>query len=393
MLVLTFNTGSNSLKFDLIDARPGQLWPSEARRRFWGAVEDLGEEAGVTLAGRGKRVQRIPDYNAAAEVAVAAVRETLGNEVRPELVAHRVVHGGDQFDRSTVIDEDVVSGIEHWSEMAPLHNPPAVAAIRAAGKALPDVPGVAVFDTSFHRTLPERAYTYALPYQIAQDLGIRRYGFHGISHKYQMLRYAELAGVPVEKTRVVTLHLESGSSAAAIVNGQSVDTSMGFTPLEGLVMGSRCGDLDPALVGYLARRRGGDLDAVERLLNKDSGLVGLSGFSGDTRVLARELDRPRARLALEVFSYRVLKYVGAYIAGMNGADAVIFSGGIGENTPFVRTAVCAGLGWFGLDLDEQLNSRHIEGDARLTLEGSRLHAWAIRPDEAVMLAHEAVSVI
>ena len=374
MLVLVFNAGSNSLKYAVIRAEPGQDRPSAAQTDFTGSVEDVGQS-----------------YDTAAKRAITELRQRFGQTFTPDLIAHRVVHGGDHFGAPAPIDADVIAAIEKWSELAPLHNNPALEVIRQVQAALPDVSAVAVFDTAFHRRLPEYAYTYALPYEVAQDLGIRRYGFHGISHRYQLLRYAELAQRRPEEIELITLHLESGSSAAAISGGHSVDTSMGFTPLEGLVMGSRCGDIDPAIVPYLARKRSMDITAVEHLMNNDSGLLGLSGISNDTRELAARIDTDqRARLALEVFSYRVRKYVGAYLAVLERPEAIIFSGGIGENTPFVREFVCAGLRSFGIDVDNALNDSVVEGDVLISRPSSRIAVWGIHSEEALMIAHEAV---
>ena len=289
MLILALNTGSNSLKFDVIQAEAGQRTPTAGIRVASGSVED------------------IDSYTQAAEHALEAAG------VRPELVVHRVVHGGDEFRTPVRIDAPVVTVIERWEEAAPLHNAPALGVIRCVQERLEGVPGVAVFDTAFHCGIPQPAFTYGLPLEFSNELHIRRYGFHGISHHYQLLRYAELNEIQVEKAKLVTLHLESGSSAAAIENGRSVDTSMGFTPLEGLVMGSRCGDLDPAILPYIARKRGMSLDQVGHLLNHESGLLGLSGMTNDTRVLVQHLGEERIRLALDVFSYRIRKYVGAYL--------------------------------------------------------------------------------
>ncbi|HYZ86132.1 MAG TPA: acetate/propionate family kinase [Bryobacteraceae bacterium] len=386
MNVLTLNAGSNSLKFDLIEASPAQATPMAGRRLTSGTVEDIGSHSELT---RGERTDNVEatSYAQAAEHALSAIRD--GGE-RVDLVAHRVVHGGSDFTTPVAIDNEVLAAIARWEEAAPLHNAPALEIIRHVQEALA-VPGIAVFDTAFHSNIPPVAFTYALPWQMARELHIRRYGFHGISHRYQLLQYAALNDVPANKPRLVTLHLENGSSAAAIRDGHSIDTSMGFTPLEGLTMGTRCGDIDPAIVTYIARKRQMSLEDVERVLNRESGLLGLSGISNDTRVLSHRLDEERARLALEVFSYRVTKYVSAYLSVLGGADAVVFSGGIGENTPFVRGYVCERLRWCGLELDADRNVSVLKGDVRVSQSGSRVHAWVIHSDEALMLAHEAAT--
>jgi acetate kinase len=253
------------------------------------------------------------------------------------------------------------------------------------------VPAVAIFDSSFHRTLPPVAYTYAIPHTLAVKHKIRRYGFHGISHNYLMLRYAEITGTPVSQTNIITLHLGGGCSATAIQNGESVDTSMGFTPLEGLVMGTRSGDIDPALVGFLARKENVSVEEIEQWLNGRSGLLGISGISRDMRILTPRADTDaQARLALEVFCYRAKKYVGGYLAAMGGAEAVVFSGGIGESAAGIRKSICEGLGRLGLDLDSARNADVQGKEGRITRDGSRLHAYVIPTDEGLMMAHLAI---
>jgi acetate kinase len=250
---------------------------------------------------------------------------------------------------------------------------------------------VAIFDSSFHRTIPPAAYTYAIPHELAARYKIRRYGFHGISHNYLMLRYAEMTATPVGQTSIITLHLGGGCSATAIKNGESVDTSMGFTPLEGLVMGTRSGDIDPAILGFLARKEGVPVDLVERWLNTQSGLLGISGVSQDMRILAQRADSDaRVRLALEVFCYRAKKYIGAFLAAMGGAAAVVFGGGIGENAPAIRQGICEGLRHLGLELEPAQNASMVEREGRITSEGSRLHAYVIPTDEGRMMAHLAL---
>jgi acetate kinase len=253
------------------------------------------------------------------------------------------------------------------------------------------VPAVAIFDSSFHRTIPPAAYTYAIPHELAVKYKIRRYGFHGISHNYLMLRYAEMTGTPVAQTSIITLHLGGGCSAAAIKNGESIDTSMGFTPLEGLVMGTRSGDIDPALAGFLAHKENVSVEVVEQWLNTRSGLLGVSGLSQDMRVLTSRAETDsRARLALDVFCYRAKKYVGAYLAAMGGAAAVVFGGGIGENAPGIRHRICEGLEQLGLDLEPTQNAALRGREGRISRDGSRLHAYVIPTDEALMMAHLAL---
>jgi len=308
-----------------------------------------------------------------------------------DLMALRVVQGGDRYHDPVRIDDQVLAGIEALEDLAPLHNASSVAVFRAfQGAFRGAVPAVAIFDSSFHRTIPPIAYTYAIPYQLAARHKIRRYGFHGISHNYLMLRYAEMSGTPVAQANIITLHLGGGCSATAIKNGESVDTSMGFTPLEGLVMGTRSGDLDPAVIGFLARKENVSVYEVERWLNTESGLLGISGISQDMRILVeRAKTDQRARLALDVFCYRVKKYIGAYLAAMGGAAAVVFSGGIGEGASDIRQSICEGLEPFGLELDPLKNAR-TEGERSITREGSRLPAYVIPTDEGLMMAHLAL---
>jgi acetate kinase len=387
MTVFTLNAGSASLKFDLIE---------RGKKLFTAAIEDIGKsptlsvfEGKETLT---KESVEAPDYATATRHAIQLTEERLGQ--RPNLIGHRVVHGGDHFTKPVVIDPGVIQRIKAMEELAPLHNSSAVSVIEAASDYLGFTTGmVAVFDTVFHRTIPDHARTYALPPDVTSSGGIRRYGFHGISHEFMRDRYASLTGVPRDGVNAVTLHLESGCSACAIQHGRSIDTSMGFTPLEGLVMGKRSGDIDPAIIGYLMRKHGFDLDRVEEILNKESGLFGLSGVSHDTRELMKHIDsNDRVRLAMNVFCYRVTKYVGAYLTAVNGARALVFGGGIGEDTPFVRAQVCAGLEWCGVRLDHGVNANAINRDVCISTDDSSLQVWIIVVDEALSIARQAEEV-
>jgi len=312
-------------------------------------------------------------------------------------VGHRVVHGGELFNESTLIDDRVLKGIEDCIDLAPLHNPNNVKGILAArdlfGK---DIPQVAVFDTAFHHSLPEQAYLYAVPYHLYRRHRIRRYGFHGTSHRYVAFRYRALRGLTREQTNIITLHLGNGCSAAAIRGGSSLDTSMGMTPLEGLVMGTRSGDLDPAIVGVIARKEGLSPSEVDTLLNTQSGLLGISGLTNDMRELQAELkehDDRRVRLAVEIFCYRARKYIGAYLAAMSGADAIVFTGGIGENSPEVRDRICAGMEWAGLKLDASKNHQTVGREGQISTDDSKLLAYAIPTDEELLIARDTVRVI
>src|SRR6266576_1194393 len=366
MNVLVLNCGSSSVKFQLIEVAGGNAATDRDGELVSGLIDRLGEHATFSLKSADQASQ--PEEKLAApnhEIAVRAIIERLGfsvsggaSERRIDAVGHRVVHGGDLFTAAVAIDDDVLARIESLDDLAPLHNPAAVSGIHAARKIFgAAAPTAAVFDTAFHHTIPEIAGTYAIPYDLAKKHAIRRYGFHGMAHQYSLLRYGELSGMPLEQIKIVTLHLGNGSSACAIRGGRSVDTSMGFTPLEGLVMGTRSGDLDPALVSYLARKEKVDAAEIERWLNHRSGLLGLSGRSNDMRELLSVYETDaRVRLAVDVFCHRARKYLGAYLAVLGGADAVVFSGGIGENAPAVREKICTGMDWCGLSLDQEKNS-------------------------------------
>jgi acetate kinase len=397
MKVLVFNPGSNSLKFQVIDAVPA-AW---GRKEIVGAFEPIGKDTtfAASLPG-GERLieERRPIENQGAGAADLLARIDAGvfravgisRLADLDLIVCRVVHGASRFREPVKVDAAVLEGIEALDDLAPLHNAQAVAILRACIAVVDrSLPIVAVFDSAFHANLPEVAYRYAIDYDLAERHGIRRYGFHGISHKYLMLRYAELQGIPLPDLNIITLHLEGGSSATAIRRGQSVDTSMGFTPLEGLMMGTRCGDLDPALVGFIARKENVDVETVEKWLNKKSGLLGVSGSSPDTRVLVKRSDQ-RSQLALEMFAYRVRKYIGAYVAALGGASAVVFGGGISENTPDVRHRVCADLACLGLDLDPEKNRDVVDRESCITRSGSRLQAWVIPTEEGLMMARDAL---
>jgi acetate kinase len=309
-----------------------------------------------------------------------------------------VVHGGERFVRSVRIDDEVIRGLEENIDLAPLHNPHNLRGIQAAATVLGrGIPQVGVFDTAFHHTLPEHAYLYAIPYSLYRRYRVRRYGFHGTSHRYIAHRYRQLTGRSREETRIITLHLGNGCSACAIARGESVDTSMGFTPLEGLVMGSRSGDLDPAILDYLAAKEGLTLTEIEGMLNKQAGLLGVSGLTNDMRELlaeAEEHDDRRAWLAIEIFCYRARKYIGAYLAALGGADAVVFSGGIGENAPGIRTRICDGLEWAGLEISPARNAgitKRQEG--RISVDGAGMEAWVIPTDEELLIARDTYRVV
>ncbi|MBI4499835.1 MAG: acetate kinase, partial [Gemmatimonadetes bacterium] len=346
MRILVLNAGSASIKFQLIQT-DGQADGANDRRLARGSMERIGGEAIVRLATDGQRpsitARSIRNHREAVEYIISWLTSEglgIGSAGGIDAVGHRVVHGGEHFAGSTLVDDDVLQKVEGLIELAPLHNPHNLAGIRAARAVFGSaVPHVVVFDTSFHQTLPETAFLYAIPYELYRRHRVRRYGFHGTSHRYVAQRYGQVSGRSLENSRLITLHLGNGASACAISGGRSVDTSMGFTPLEGLVMGTRSGDLDPAILDYLSAKEGLTVGEIDTLLNKRSGLLGISGLTADMReLLAEEAENGdrRAHLAIEIFCYRVKKYLGAYLAAMNGADAVIFAGGIGENAAAVR---------------------------------------------------------
>jgi len=398
MIVLALNCGSSSLKFQLFADTPGES-PPGVRRLARGLVDRLGEQAtldfkaerGAALAER----QPVTDHAAAVARVTAWIASSavLGPGARIDAVGHRVVHGGARFTVPTPIDAEVVAAIEALETLAPLHNAPSLAGIRAARAALgDDVPMVAVFDTAFHATIPEPAHRYALPHELALKHGIRRYGFHGLAYRSVLDGYAELSGTPPDRATLVAMHLGNGCSAAAVRDGRSLETSMGLTPLEGLVMGTRSGDLDPALLGHLARAEGVGIAEVERWLNERAGLLGLSGRSRDMRdLLAHEATDARARLAVAVFCHRARKYLGAYLAVLEGdARAVVFSGGIGEHAPTIRARICAGMEWAGLLVDAAENAGAVGRRARLSPDGARLPAYVIPVDEERVIAQDTM---
>ncbi len=406
MRILVLNFGAASVKFHLIDTDENAIVEASDRRLASGMIERMGGEAIITLNSAGKPPQRsvrdIRDDTAAVEYIISwLTSDSSGVPIASvgdiEAVGHRVVHGGERFTHSTRVDDEVMRALDELIELAPLHNPHNLRGIAAARAVLgPGVPQVAVFDTAFHHSLPETAYLYAIPYQLYRRYRVRRYGFHGTSHRYIAYRYRQLTNRTREATKIITLHLGNGASACAIVGGQSVDTSMGFTPLEGLVMGTRSGDIDPAILDFVSAKEGLSLHDLDSLLNKQSGLLGVSGLTADMReLLAEEAEHGdrRARLAIDLFCYRAKKYLGAYLAAINGADAVIFAGGIGENAPEVRRRICTGLEWLGIQVDDARNSVLVGTEGRMDAKGSRVELWVIPTDEELLIARDTWRVV
>ncbi|GAA3720282.1 acetate kinase [Streptomyces tremellae] len=393
--VLVLNSGSSSLKYQLIDMDSGDRLAS-------GLVERIGERSSRVVhtplapaGGRRERTERVADHGEALRAASAELRaDGLGLD-SPEVAAvgHRVVHGGPRFTEPALVDDDVLAEIEKLVPLAPLHNPANLMGIRTARELRPDLPQVAVFDTAFHATMPEHAYRYAVDTATADAHLVRRYGFHGTSHAYVSRRAAELLGRPLEDTNVIVLHLGNGASASAVAGGRCVDTSMGLTPLEGLVMGTRSGDIDPAVVFHLSRVAGMGIDEIDELLNKKSGLVGLCG-DNDMREIRRRIDEGdrAAELAFAVYTHRLRKYIGAYTAVLGRVDAVVFTAGVGENAAEVREAAVAGLEGFGLAVDAGRNAVR-SGEPRLVSpEGARVAVAVVPTDEELEIARQTFAL-
>ncbi|AVX31353.1 acetate kinase [Carboxydocella thermautotrophica] len=387
MNVLVINCGSSSLKYQLFDMAKETVLAK-------GLVERIGLEGSCLThrVGEDKTVieQNIPDHQAAISLVLEQVRG-LG-EIKA--VGHRVVHGGEKFSASTVIDAEVLKAIEECVELAPLHNPPNIIGIKACQALLPGVPQVAVFDTAFHQTMPPKAYIYSLPYEYYEKYRIRRYGFHGTSHRYVAQRAAQLLGKPLDQLKLITCHLGNGASITAIDGGKSVATSMGFTPLEGLTMGTRSGDIDPAIVSYIMEKENLSAEQVTGILNKKSGVLGISGVSSDFRDLEAAAARghERARLALEIFCYDVKKYIGAYLAVLNGVDAIVFTAGLGENSSVVREMVCRDLEALGIAIDAEKNQ--VRGqEADISAPSARVKVLVVPTNEELMIARDTVAVL
>ncbi|MCI0541349.1 MAG: acetate/propionate family kinase [Verrucomicrobiales bacterium] len=389
MNILVVNSGSATLKLEVLKISPaGGQTERIAHARF----EPLGSDASLSFfAATGqtqKETRTVSDHTAALHLFLDWLRHDKDTAPDISVVGHRVVHGGAKFSAPTLLTPEALTELELLDALAPLHNPPAMAGIRAARAVFgPDMPMVAVFDTAFHRTVPKHAATYALPRELARRHGLRRYGFHGLAHESMLRRYSELTGIPTSQANLITVQLGGGCSVTAIRGGRSVDTSMGFTPLEGLMMGTRAGDIDPGVLTTLLRHENLSPSALEDLLNRQCGLLGVSGLSADMReLLATAPGDTRAALAFEMFCYRAAKYVGAFLAALGGAQAIVFGGGIGENSPEVRARICERLAWFGLRLDAARNDATVGREARITDDAARLQAWVVAVDEAALMA-------
>lgn len=408
MNILVLNSGSSSLKFQLMATDMDRIEQNRDKRLASGTIERIGGAGIMTFTVEGRSPQRtaspVRDTRAAVEAALRWIAsdssqiENINSLADIHAVGHRVVHGGERFRQSVLIDEDVLRGIEDCIELAPLHNPANIKGIVAAREIFGvGIPQVAVFDTAFHQTLPERAFLYPLPYQLYRRHRIRRYGFHGTSHRYVAYRYRKICNIARDETNIITLHLGNGCSIAAIKGGDSIDTSMGMTPLEGLMMGTRSGNIDPAIIEFISAKEGLTLQEVETLLNTQSGLLGVSGLTNDMRELlaeAQENNDRRARLAIEIFCHRASKYIGSYLATMNGADAIIFTGGIGENASQIRAMVCENLSWLGVEIEPQLNESIVNArEGNIAKEESRLKVFVIPTNEELLIARDTVRLI
>lgn len=396
MKILVINCGSSSLKYQLIDM-------SNEESLAQGLVERIGIEGSKLtqkVEGRDKFVLTVPMKD--HKDAIAHVIDTLLDKVQGVIasadeigaVGHRVVHGGEKYASSVVIDEEVMKDLNDFAVLAPLHNPPNIIGINACKELMPSTKMVAVFDTAFHQTMPEKAFLYGLPYELYKENHIRKFGFHGTSHKYVAYRAAEMLGKDVKDLKLVTCHLGNGASVAAVNGGISVDTSMGFTPLEGLLMGTRSGDIDPAIIPYLMDVKGYSYEEVNNILNKKSGVLGLSGVSSDFRDIedAAEAGNPRAKLALDVFHYRVKKYIGYFVAAMNGIDALIFTAGLGENGVETRAEIATDLEFFGIHLDKEKNN--VRGKERIiSTDDSKVKVMVVPTNEELMIARDTLALI
>ena len=399
MIILVLNCGSSSHKYQILDMKNDEVYDLIAK----GLVERIGMETGCLnhqAIGKEKLVREMPieDHTVAIRSVMDALLDKEYGVLKTlediEAVGHRVVHGAEEFVSSQLITDKVVAQLEKCSVFAPLHNPANILGIKAVSAVLPTVPQVGVFDTAFHQTMPSYAYMYGLPYEYYEKYGIRRYGFHGTSHRYVSAKGAKFAGIDPENSKVITCHLGNGSSITAVLNGKSVDTTMGFTPLEGLIMGTRCGNIDPEIVTYIQEKEGLSPAEMSKVLNKKSGLLGLSCVSSDGRDLSAAANEgnEKAKLALKKLTYEITKFIGAYAAAMNGVDLIVFTGGIGENNVRLRRRVCENLTYLGVKFDYDANVIAGE-DVMLTLPDSKVKIAAITTNEELMIARDTMNIV
>ncbi|MBP9478876.1 MAG: acetate kinase [Sebaldella sp.] len=391
MKVLVINSGSSSLKFELIDMVNEETLAKGICERI-GITDSKLVYKNVVKDTKVELLKDMPDHKVAINLVLKTLQDAtdgnLSSVEEIDAIGHRLVHGGEYFKDSTIVNEDVMRRVEETSELAPLHNPANIMGIRVMQELLPGKPNVVVFDTAFHQTMPAEAYMYALPYEDYTELKVRKYGFHGTSHKYVSEVAREMLGK--KDAKIIVCHLGNGASISAVKNGVSIDTSMGLTPLQGLMMGTRSGDMDPAAVLYVMDKRGLDLKGMDSRMNKESGVLGIFGQSSDFRDLevAKAAGDKRADLAHHMFVYRVKSYIGAYVAALNGVDAIAFTGGVGENDNAVRLDVCSGLSYLGLEINEELNSKRISGNVELNTENSKVKVYKIETAEELMIARD-----
>ena len=397
MNVLVINCGSSSLKFQLINAETEKVLAK-------GLCERIGIDGRLTYQPAGGEKEKsdlaMPTHTEAIQFVIDALTNEKTGVVKSldeiGAVGHRLVHGGEKFASSVVITDEVKKAVEECNDLAPLHNPANLIGVAACEKLMPGTPMVAVFDTAFHQTMPEKAYMYGLPYEYYERYKVRRYGFHGTSHSFVSKRAAEVMGKSYDEVKTIVCHLGNGSSVSAVLNGKCVDTSMGLTPLEGLVMGTRSGDIDPAIMEFIAKKENLDIEGVMEVLNKKSGVFGISGgLSSDFRDLTDAMNAgdKKAKIAMDVFSYRVAKYIGSYAAAMNGVDDIVFTAGIGENDDYVREEVCKYLGYLGVDFDSEVNTGLRGKEAELTKEGSKVKVFVIPTNEELAIARETLALV
>ena len=397
MNILVINCGSSSLKFQLINAESEEVLAK-------GLCERIGIDGRLTYqpAGGEKEISEkaMPTHTEAIQFVIDALTNEKTGVVKSlseiGAVGHRIVHGGEKFASSVVITEEVKKAVEECNDLAPLHNPANLIGVEACEKLMPGTPMVAVFDTAFHQTMPEKAYMYGLPYEYYEKYKVRRYGFHGTSHSYVSKKAAEVMGKAYDEVKTIVCHLGNGASVSAVLNGKSVDTSMGLTPLEGLVMGTRSGDIDPAIMEFIAQKENLDIEGIMNVLNKKSGVFGLSGeISSDFRDLTGAMAEgdKKAKIALEVFAYRVAKYIGAYAAAMNGVDDIVFTAGIGENVSYVRELVCSYLGYLGVELDPDANEKFRGEQGEITKPGCKVRVFVIPTNEELAIARETLALV
>jgi len=397
MKVLVINAGSSSLKYQLINTENGDVVAKGLCER----IGISGSKLTYKPAGKGTHefAKDMKDHTDAIQMVLDALVDkeigVVGSMAEIDAVGHRVVHGGEKFSKSAIIDDDMLKEVESLTDLAPLHNPANLMGIKACRAIMPDTPMVAVFDTAFHQTMPAEAFLYGLPYEAYKELMVRRYGFHGTSHFYVSQRAISKLDIPAGETKVITCHLGNGSSITAVKGGECIDTSMGFTPLEGVPMGTRCGDMDPAIVPYLMEKLGLDRTGVSNYMNKKSGVLGISGVSSDFRDLwdAAEQGNERAELAVKTFSYKVKKYIGSYAAAMGGVDAIVFTAGVGENDRDVRALALQGLEYLGVDVDFEYNQTCPRGEeAELSKPGSKVKVFVIPTDEEMVIAKDTAKL-